>query len=227
MVLDYSERKQVNRNRPRRQFPWAILLTNVLILVVGYAAGMATGWFVFHQPPAPPAAVQKTVLAPAPQPASPAVPPADTPLTFYETLPKGSKQVVLGTGINQPKADQPPKQASQAGDVTQPHPDKLTDKALTPASPVSATAVSAKAVPAPAKSESDKTSFAVQIASCKTRDEAEAMKAKYQGAQAYVVESTVAGKGTWYRVRAGRKMDRRHADELAAKIGGQAIVIAE
>lgn len=234
MVLDYSERRQVNRNRPRRQFPWGMLLTNVIILAVGYAAGVGTGWIFFHRPSVAPVPVPKAASVPSPspaprdQPVSAPAKPTDPPLTFYETLPKGSKQVILGTGINQIKNEQQSKPAAiPVGAGSPAGNEKSSEKGATPSVQTQAATDASKVAVTTVKPESAKGTFSVQISSCKTREEAEAVKAKNRNVQAYIVESVVPGKGTWYRVRTGRKLDRQRADELAAKIGGQAIIVAE
>ena len=47
------------------------------------------------------------------------------------------------------------------------------------------------------------------------------------GIAAYIVESGIPDRGTWYRVRAGRHLDKQAAHDLAGKAGKGAIVIAE
>lgn len=244
MVIDYSERRQVNRNRPRRQFPWGVLLVNCLMLIGGFAAGFGSGWFVFRKnvAPAPVAAVAKPA-APAnakqQQPVAPAPgeKPADPPLTFYETLPKGSKQVIIGTGLNpKPEATPPAHPAPVPQAAAAPGQAQAAKPADKPAAPSSAAAPATASQPAPKQApsaarpaEQAKTGFTVQLASCKTREEADALKAKFQGVgmNVYILESTVAGKGTWYRVRTGKKLSRKEADDIAAKAGGQAMVILD
>lgn len=98
-------------------------------MLVSFAAGGATGWYLlrpggkfYKAPPAPvqPVAPKKEVSLPpqgepiVPAPAAtdqnnktPAQAPAAKgsaapPLTFYDTLQKGNKRLI-GTGINQPK----------------------------------------------------------------------------------------------------------------------------
>ena len=71
--------------------------------------------------------------------------------------------------------------------------------------------------------------FVVQVASYQSKAEADAVRSRLveAGLQAYVVESVVKEKGTWYRVRVGRHLDAAAAAELAVKAGKGAIVILE
>src|SRR6185369_14337308 len=54
-----------------------------------------------------------------------------------------------------------------------------------------------------------KGTFAVQTASYQDKHEAEELKARLvaKGHAAYIVESSVPGKGTWYRVRVGKHLE--------------------
>lgn len=134
MVIDYSERRQSQRmqqqpKRPTRPSVWPYALLIIAMLSVSFLLGMGTGWYLFRpggklckttpqpQPVAskqsPPAPAQPAPAAtPAPQPQQQplnSLPAADkgapVPLTFYNTLQKGNKEL-MGTGINQPKEGQ-------------------------------------------------------------------------------------------------------------------------
>jgi cell division septation protein DedD len=71
--------------------------------------------------------------------------------------------------------------------------------------------------------------FCVQIMSSKERKEAESIKARLveKGLPAYIVESTLKDRGTWYRVRIGRHLTQQAAEELSAKSGKGAMVLPE
>jgi cell division septation protein DedD len=154
-------------------------------------------------------------------------------LTFYETLPKGSK-AVIGSGLNLQKPAErfSAKAASPAPAV---HPSAKP----TPAEPGSAAKDAGKAAakgkesaPAQGSAASEaggKGKFAVQVASYQTKKEAEAQRERLTatGAAAYVVESKIPDKGTWYRVRIGKHLEQQAAHDLAAKAGKGAIVIPE
>ena len=108
MVMDYRERKPVSKNRPRKQplSVFAVLIT--IAIAVSFAAGLATGWLVFRpkrsqlavaqQQPAPGQPGQATTTD-GKAPASDVQKTGEPPLTFYETLPKGSR-AVIGSGLN-------------------------------------------------------------------------------------------------------------------------------
>jgi len=140
---------------------------------------------------------------PAKQPQQ-ASPTAQVPLGFFENLPKGQKQVVLGSGINQkpkpapvvtqPSAQQPVPPAQKKDDV----------KAAT-------------------------SGFIVQVAAFTSLKEAESAKAKLsaKGYSATVAETNLNDKGTWYRVRVGRHLDKEAATEIATRIGGGAKILPD
>ncbi len=127
MVLDYRERKQVNKNRSKNRPVNLIVLTALGILLGIYFLGIATGW-VLHaalkkNPAGAPAAVtadvkQKTKVTP---PASNSLQnrtanntrTSEPPLSFYYTLPKGEK-MALGSGLNPAKREK----SGDAGSAT-------------------------------------------------------------------------------------------------------------
>jgi cell division septation protein DedD len=67
------------------------------------------------------------------------------------------------------------------------------------------------------------------MASFPLKSEAEALKGKLasKGYHVFIVESNQGDKGTWYRVRVGKKLDQAAAKELAGKLGKSAMVIPE
>ncbi len=234
MPLDYRPKRQVTKNRPRKR-PVKL----VLLLILGsffsvYGLGVATGWLIFkyfpQDTPAPsanslPPSGADQQLPPSPVPASAkgvaAVEENDPDLTFYYTLPKG-KTGVMGSGMNPlPPATQKsasPSTAPAQTVKTAPQPDEATAKKEVPAPPT----------PIERKS-ADKETYTVQVAAYHGKSEAQELKAKLQkiGLSARVEEYTVSGKGIWYRVRAGSKLDRDSANRLAAKIGPNTILIPE
>jgi cell division septation protein DedD len=154
------------------------------------------------------------------------------PLTFYETLPKGSKSLI-GTGINAPK-----EKAPQSVKMDKPVTSLGTkaEKSAAPAadahpSPLDRAEPHKETPPVTAKEPVKKGSeqFIVQVASSKERKDADEIinRLTAKGIAAYVAESKVEGKGTWYRVRVGRHLSRQEADALATKLGKGALVIPE
>ncbi|GFO57213.1 SPOR domain-containing protein [Geomonas sp. Red276] len=236
MVIDYSEkrpggvreggeRRPVQKNRPRKEPGGLFALIAVAVLAFTFGAGVFTGWLLFkgHKPQvvqaAPPAVktVEPTPAAPPPQAPAP-----DTPLTFYKTLPAGGK-APMGTGLNlktpeaPPPANRPPQAAGPAGAPA-------TTAPTAPAPP----AASAAAAGAPGKEEGQG-HFVVQIASYRSKPEADAAQGQLssKGVAAYVVESKVAGKGVWYRVRVGHRLSKAEAEAIAGKSGKGALVLPE
>jgi cell division protein FtsN len=222
MVLDYNqkkgpresaERKPVQKNRPRREPAALFALLSVAALLFTFGAGVLTGRFLFRgaRNPAPVDAVAQAAKKEAPAPVQPQPAGLEVPLTFYKTLPAGGKGTI-GSGLN-PKMAPPP--------LTAPRP--------APA----AAPVAAPPTPAPDGSAKEKQGgparFVVQVASYRDQQEAEAARAKLaeKGVAAYLVESTLTGRGVWYRIRVGRHLTRTKAGELAGKSGKGAIVLTE
>ena len=191
---------------------------------------------------------QTSTVNPVAPAQSASAPPREPSLTFYETLSKGGK-VILGSGINpkQPAAqnasparttaDAPPR-----NDQIQPRPPESgavqkTEKPVLPHPPKDGGATAdgtgrqkgSGEASREATSPAIKGKFAIQVASARERKEAEAIKSALQekGFAAYIVESTVAGKGTWYRVKVGKQMDQSAAANLAKQLGKAAIIISE
>jgi cell division septation protein DedD len=264
MVLDYSEHKSVNKNRPRKQ-PAATFLFSLFVAVsIAFTLGVATGWLIFR-PTHKSGADRSEVAANANQKAAATAPnqvqisaePAgktmEPSLTFYETLPKGNREL-MGSGLNLPKsADRPPAQTAPklkpatlvktAASQEPPAQNKEAVKSAaqnkeavkTAAQNKEAVKTTAKASePIPAKETADregegKARFVVQISSYHLKKEAEEARdrLKDNGTAAYIIESNIPEKGTWYRVRVGRHLDQKTAREVADKAGKGSIIIPE
>lgn len=190
----------------------------------------------------PPAAVQPPAVKPQPtaphanadpqqpqqggtpsQTAAPGSQPApEAPLSFYKTLPSGQKSNMLGSGINSAD-DKTAKQPLQAA-----IPSNLT-KTAQPQSSANTSKPSAPTAPEKQPGRQDPTSYTVQIASYSLRSEADSLKNKLagKGYNVHINESNQGDKGTWYRVRVGKKLDQEAAKELASKLGKGAIPIPE
>ena len=263
MVMDYRERKPVSKNRPRKQ-PLGVFAVVVVIAVsISYAAGVATGWLVFRPTKSQLAAAQQQsgtsgqpgqTSPAAGQPQNPeAQSTGEPPLTFYETLPKGSR-AVIGSGLN-PSSNAPaftthPATSPQATQVGQ-TPQTAVPQPAPPVQPAVKVPVVAKPLegkekadqpkPAakskaatlspvvPVKASSSRGTFSVQVASQKDRKEAESLRDRLvaRGMAAYIVESHLPDKGVWYRVRVGRGLEQGAANEMAIKAGKGAIIVPE
>jgi cell division septation protein DedD len=250
MRIDYSEPKKSyvttqGSARPRKEpagfFRTILVVAGVILFITGFG----TGWFLSQKSAKKSfqAATEQTSLenspkkeaAPLPKPAQPVQPApqqaqpqpdpaaaqqppaapgtaAEPPLSFYKTLPSGQKGNVLGSGIN--TKDDKSKQPLQA-----PIPANMTKPpAVEPQKPADKPAVTERA-PATAN-----TGYTVQVASYALKSEAETLKNSLagKGYNAFISESHQGDKGTWYRVRVGRKMEQEAAKELAKKLGKSA-----
>jgi cell division protein FtsN len=175
-------------------------------------------------PPAPGQQPQAGGSAPQPAATGGGQTATDPPLSFYKTLPSGQKNTVLGSGINS-REDKPAKQPLQAAmpaNMTRPAPPENDDATQKPA---------AQAAPSKPSTRQDSKGlgFTVQVASYSLKSEAEAMRSKLaaKGYDVGIVESHLVDKGTWYRVRVGKRLDPDAAKELAGKIGKGAIAIPD
>ncbi|WP_318556695.1 SPOR domain-containing protein [Geobacter anodireducens] len=175
---------------------------------------------------------------------TPPRPAGEPSLTFYETLPKGGK-AILGSGINLRKDEAPPKSPAvppaakeQGGGAQKPTPnppearggEARRNDEPSPAVGASAKNTAPEAMAQPSQPASAaKETYSVQVASSKERKDADAIRTKLaeKGYSAYVTESTISGKGTWYRVRVGRKLDQSAASNLAEMLGKGAILVPE
>ncbi len=257
MVLDYHERKQVSKNRPKkRPFKLIFVLIAGVILAV-YFLGFATGWFLYKARKAGPSATPGNISAAAGQKPGETAPPADTrrntrdangkssepPLTFYQTLPKG-EVAALGSGLNPApvpassssgKSGKESEKAQTAGRNEKHRQNPNSDKNNGDDGTTSSTAKKDYAADNygeasnPSNSAASVKTYTVQAASCSVKKEAEAVKVALdrKGLLSYIVESKIQGKGTWYRVRLGNHLDMETANKIAAKVGKNAIVIPE
>lgn len=246
MVVDYSEHKPVSKNRPRKQ-PAAVFFFSLLVAVsIAFTLGVATGWLIFRPAhksgadmPNASANVNQKAETTGPNklqtPAEPAGKGMEPSLTFYETLPKGNKEL-MGSGLNLPKT------AEQTRAKPAPAPKLKPATVVKPPASQEPPAQNKEAVkppvkpsePAPAKETAaregeGKTKFVVQVASYHQKKEAEEARdsLKENGIAAYIVESNIPEKGTWYRVRVGRHLDQQTAREMADKAGKGSIIIPE
>lgn len=239
MRIDYNEPRQSSvtnsgavRQRPAGRKSSPVVLAVLIVGVCMFATGFGVGWYFSQQsakkayraameqqslesspkpvlpptgqPPQAPVSPQ-TQSTQAPQQAAPA---GQVPLSFFESLPKGQKQTVLGSGINEkpkPAPAAPPAQQAQ-------------QPATAPAAPAKAAAT-----------KSGTAGFVVQVAAYSSQKEAEATKAKLaaKGYSASIGEISLGDKGTWYRVRVGRHLDKEAAAEIATRIGSGAKVLAD
>ncbi len=242
MVMDYSGRRQVMKNRPRKQPVGIFAVILISAVSMSFALGVLTGWFVFRparkgQLQPPPAAGAKGAPQGSPTQAQYPNPEAnvpkgvDPPLTFYETLPKGGK-AIIGSGLNPAKKETAalPKPAPAAPNAQSPSPAKpaaakAEQAGAPPEQAKSASAVEPSAAPKPGAAGK----FCVQVASTRDRKEAETMKARLtgKGLPAFIVESTIKDRGTWFRVRVGKHLSQQAAADLAGKAGKGAMVVSE
>jgi cell division septation protein DedD len=242
-------------SRPRKEPVGRLTMIIIVTAMAAFAAGFGTGWF-FSQRAAKKsfqAAMEQTSLesspqqdnapdkrVPPPQPAVPtpsqppqtqqqggAAPPngqtmPEPPLSFYKTLPSGQKNNVMGSGINakEEKGKQPlqatipsnvNRQSQQGNDAAKQGNDKTPSAAEKPAR------------------QDSSNGFTVQVASYTLKSEAEAVRSKLagKGYNVFITESNQGDKGTWYRVRVGRRLEQDAAKELCSKIGKGAISIPD
>lgn len=246
---------QPGQNRPRKESSGVGLFALFITAGISIGIGFGSGWMLSQRsakegfkaameqqslenspqqatarplpqkqpaPPAPGQQPQAAGSAPQPTATGGTGTAADPPLSFYKTLPSGQKSTVLGSGINS-RDDKPAKQPLQAAmpaNVTKPAPPE-NDDASQKQPP--------QAAPAKQTGRQDSGGFTVQVASYSLKSEAEAMRSKLaaKGYNVGIVESHLGDKGTWYRVRVGKRLDQDAAKELAGKIGKGAIAIPE
>jgi cell division protein FtsN len=245
-----------SKPRPRKEPVGMITSLIVITGLIAFAAGFGAGWFYSQKSAkkafqtaieqnsienAPkPMVIPPPPTQPNPEPAQPdgspqqlqpaattppdpgAQPAPDPQLSFYKTLPSGQKTHLMGSGAN--AKDDKEKQPLQAA-----IPSNLVRKP--PAAANNPKPAAGKTAPAekPAAPARDTGGFTVQVASYSLKSEAEAMKNKLAGKGYNVIinESNQGDKGTWYRVRVGKKLEQDAAKELAGKIGKGAIAIPE
>lgn len=159
------------------------------------------------QQPTTPAAQPGT----APTPSHP-----ELPLSFFDNLPKGQKNTVLGSGINEkPKPTEP----KPAGVPAQP---------AAPPQPVVAAPKKTETAPPPVKPAAQPSGYVVQVASYSNRKDADTLKSRLsaQGYAASVSEVTLEGT-TWYRVRIGRNLDKESATKISNQLMMGAKIISD
>lgn len=256
MRIDYSEPKkscsspQGSTNRPRKESSGGVLIIAFITGILCLGIGFGSGWTLSQraakkgfkaameqqslenspqqakpQPQPQPAAVPAPQAATAGQPPAAAAggtQPADPPLSFYKTLPSGQKNNAMGSGINA-RDDKPAKQPLQAAmptNMTRPAPPQSDDEAQKQPG---------QAAPAKPGPRQEGNGLTVQVASYSLKSEAEALRGKLaaKGYNVSIVESHLGDKGTWYRVRVGKRLDPDAAKELAGKIGRGAIAIPD
>lgn len=132
------------------------------------------------------------------KPATQAAPVEQLPLSFFESLPKGQKQTVLGSGINEK-----PKQQT----ATQP-------------------AATATAPARPTVDHGAYLVQVASFSNQKDAEAAKA-KLATKGYSASIQEINLPDKGVWYRVRVGQMLDKDAATEIAGRIGGGAKVMPD
>lgn len=242
------------RKEPSNPLFLAVIITGVISLAVGFGSGWVlsqryakkgfkaameqqslenTPQSAAPQPAPPkiqPAAPQVATAVPQPQPggttpqtAAPGVQPApEAPLSFYRTLPSGQKSNVLGSGINtaDDKVAKQPLQAAIPSNMVKPAQPQGSANSGKPAAPANADK--------PANRQ-EASSFTVQVASYSLKSEADSLKNKLNGKgyNVHIVESNLGDKGTWYRVRVGKRLDQEAAKELAAKLGKGALPVPD
>lgn len=252
MRIDYSPPKQScvtgqSKPRPRREPVGKLTGLFVITALIAFSTGFGSGWFLSQrsakkafqaateqnslenapkpvmEPPAPtPPQAEPVAPAPTPPPAtaesSPATAAPEPQLSFYKTLPGGQKTNLMGSGINDKEEKQPLQAAI---------PSNVARRAQSPAAKQAPEkpAPAEKAAPAPREAGG----YTVQVASYSLKSEAEALKGKLvaRGYNVIINESNQGDKGTWYRVRVGRKLEQDAAKELAGKIGKGAIAVPE
>lgn len=150
-----------------------------------------------------------------PQPDAAAGNQGGEPLAFYENLPKGQKNTVLGSGINEK-----PKPIPQPVPATTTAPQKPAQQQTKQNE--NATAAKQPAPPPPA-------GYVVQVASFNSRKDAEALKAKLnaKGYNAVISEIDLKDKGIWQRVRIGRRLDKESAIKIANQLMSGAKVLPD
>ncbi|HEY6874264.1 MAG TPA: SPOR domain-containing protein [Geobacteraceae bacterium] len=243
MVKDYSGRRQVTKNRPRKQPVGIFAVILFSAVTMSFALGVLTGWLVFK--PARKAGQGQLVAAAGakgqvssvpqaqyPNPEANAPKGVDPPLTFYETLPKGGK-AIIGSGLNPAMKESPQPKTAPVSPQPPAQPPR-TPPAAPKAGEAGAPAEQAGKAPSDGHAAAPVQNgapgkYCVQVASTQERKEAEALQARLagRGLPAFIVESTIRERGTWFRVRIGKHLSRQAAEELVEKAGKGAMVIAE
>lgn len=255
MALDFRERRQVSKNRSRRNPVRVFIILALGSICVFYGLGVVTGWLLFRQSTKSPASLPSSQVnndagrmisaAPSSSKQNPATPATgnNVPLTFYNTLPKGEKGV-MGSGLNPAKEEKVSRNTNDSRTATDaqhkiqkqnsdktgiqeriPEKEKLIAEKRTESDNVK----SAKNNSSNDNESRRNVSYSVQIASTRDKKEAENLQSKLKrsGFAARIVETSIPGKGVWFRVKVGSRMDRTASQQLADKIGKDAIVVPE
>ncbi len=226
-----------SRHRPTNGISSATLIVIIVCSGLLFGSGFGVGWYFSQQaakkafraameqqsletgakgglqlpttpPPDGPAQPSE-----APTPAQPGAAPTpshpELPLSFFDNLPKGQKNTVLGSGINEKsKPASPPPVAAPAAQTApqQPVEPQKTEPAQTAPKP------STKPAPKPS-------GYVVQVASYSNRKDADTLRSRLssRGYAAKVSETTLEGK-TWYRVRIGRHLDKESATTISNQL---------
>lgn len=250
-----SSSPQTSQNRPRKESSGGVLIVVFITALVSLGIGFASGWMLSQRSAKKgfKAAMEQQSLENSPQQAKTQKPPprqpvgpvppqqpqasgsiqqpvgsggaqaaADPPLSFYKTLPGGQKNNAMGSGINS-RDGKPAKQPLQAA-----MPANMT-KTAAPQSDDDVKKSPDKAVQTKTAVRKDSGGFTVQVASYSLKSEAETLRSKLaaKGYNINIVESHQGDKGTWYRVRVGKRLDPDAAKELAGKLGKGAIAIPD
>jgi len=248
MRIDYSEPKksyvsnQGGSRPPRRESAGLFSTVLVVTALVTFVAGFGTGWYFSQkaakksfqaateqnslenakkEAAAPPKPAPPTPVPPqqpeqaATTPAAP-TPPGEVPLSFFKSLPSGQKGAALGSGINS-------KEEGAKGPLQAPVPAGAAKPAADPTKTADKAGTDKAAKPAEANG------YTVQVASYPLRSEAETLKNTLSGKgySVYISESHLGDKGTWYRVRVGRRLEQDAAKDLAKKLGKSAQVFPD
>jgi cell division protein FtsN len=245
-----------SKPRPRKEPVGKLTSLIVVTGLIAFASGFGAGWFLsqksakksfqaateqnsIENAPKPvtvaplpvqpnPEAVQMNIAPQQPQPATTGQPAQNTQttpdpqLSFYKTLPSDQKTNIMGSGVN--AKGQKEKQPLQAAIPT-----NIVRKPQSPANTTKPVSEKPAAADKPATTTREKSGFTVQVASYSLKSEAEAIKNKLagKGYGAYISESNQGDKGTWYRVRVGKRLEQDAAKELAGKLGKGAIAMPE
>lgn len=245
---------QPSQNRPRKASSGGVLVVAFITGLLCLAVGFGSGWMFSQrsakkgfkaameqqslentpqqskiqplpqQPAVTPPAQQPQAGGTAPQSAAAggAQPAVDPPLSFYKTLPSSQKSNVMGSGINT-KEDKPAKQPLQAAMPTN------LARPATPQNDDNAQKQPAQSTPAKPGARQESNSFTVQVASYSLKSEAETLRSNLaaKGYNVGIIESHLGDKGTWFRVRVGKRLDPDAAKDLAKKLGKGAIAIPD
>ncbi len=204
------------RGRSRRgsRIATALFLVGCLgVLGVTFALGVVTGRF-WPRSSTTIAVVAKGAKEPS-RPAEPA--PA---LTFYQEL-TAPLSAPPPPAKSKPPRVEPPRLETPRVDTLRAAEAPRTEKSDRPDAAPKADAVAA-APPVPAKPVPGQTTFTIQVAAYKSKEPADALRAKLAAAgyEAYVVQVDTPGSAR-YRVRVGSFTARESAQQVADRIVGE------